>query len=402
MNRFSSKQLLAAAVTTAFGVGCFQASFPGQDSSDTGILGDGGINTPKPDMAVDIKAEFDAKVKNLLVGDCGQCHSQQSGGVGPGFLYNVPDTFTTVTSFPGLIATTPEASRILLKDPHAGPSYHASASYTPPADLAAHATIISDWIKLYNQIGGKGALDGVDMGAKTRIMPFVPNNGETKMLDLGAIDPTFAGATVSFTVSMVGATQIKLSSLTLTAAAGKGVHIKTPVFATYAAADPNVAIDINYDYLDKDFTAFPGTSVTFSPSLVIFGYTGGQLLGLSFNTLDNPSGSADMGPAVGMCKNLAGFQAFKPQLTGSAGLNCPSCHNGGNGGFSTNGFATAANDAASCAQALANSVPATPTMSALNRAVDGASGINHTGGKLPAAALTTFQNGLSTWLTGEK
>jgi hypothetical protein len=402
------KLSLLLVLSTCLAAACIGSAFQnGVDpNSDAGIVGDGGI-TNRPDMAIDIKAEFAMKVQPILVGDCGQCHAPE-GSLGPRFLAANPDVFTTFVAFPGLIGVTPESSRILLKEPHVGPAtYKATSSYTPSAEMMQHAKVISDWITLFNQLGGKAAQG--DMGMKARVEPFLPMGGQTKTVDLGLLDPQFAGATFAFQMTMIGTTQIQLSNITLTASASKGVHIKTPVFARYAAADPNVAIDINYDYLDKDFTAFPGTSVVLSPSLTIFTYNAGELLNFDFGVLEPSGAMTDMGGGVTMCKDLTAWTAFKPLLQNAqAGMNnaCAAggCHGqaGGVGGMNLNGIANAANDSVICVSVLNNTVPANPIQSPIYQHPTDAS--NHAGGKMEndgmapdtradwLAAITTFVN----------
>ncbi len=397
MTLSAHRKLFAAAALAAFSAGCVGAANltgPGRD-------GDGGSTQAKPDMAVDVKALFEANVQPVLLGDCGACHAQP-GGAFPGFLAAVSGAslYTTFTNFPGLVGTTPETSRILTKDQHTGPSYHGTDSYTPTDELKAHAKVIADWISIYNEQGGKGVAGSSDMAVKTKIMPIVPQMGVSNTFQLGELDPAYGGMTVTFTPSLVGTTQIKLDQVKLKATPGMGVQVKSPVFARYDAADPKVTIDIDYSLLGADITAYMGTEVQVGPGVLIFPYASGQMLGLSFDTITAKAGGGDMGGAVGACKNVAGFTAFKPQLTGTAGITCTNCHNGGTGGFSTGGFNNAANDANSCAGTLVNSNPADPTKSIIYVTVTGAGA--HAGGKLQAAAATTFLNALTTWLNGEK
>ena len=252
----------------------------------------------------------------------------------------------------------------------------------------------------YNAAGGKGVAGSTDMAVQAQIMPIVPTMGATNTFDLGQLGAQFAGMTLTFTPTLIGATQIKLADVTLKATAASGVEVKSPVFARYDAAAPTVAIDIDYSLLGQDITAYMGTDVQVGPGTVIFAYTSGQMLGLSFDSIAQKMGAGDMGGAVGMCKNVSGFTAFKPQLTGTAGINCTSCHNGGTGGFSTGGFGTAASDPTSCAATLVNANAATPASSVIYTTVTGNGA--HTGGKLSAANATTFLNALTTWLNGEK
>lgn len=403
--RSNLKLAATLALTTAVGAGCLGYGVTnGNGDPDAGVAVDGAISGPKPDMAIDIHAEFDTKVRPLLSADCGTCHSQSAGGVGPGFLAGSPDMFTTVISFPGLIGVAPESSRLLLKDAHVGPSYHMTASYTPTADLAAHAVIIADWIRLYNSLGGLGAATGADLAVKARIEPFVPVVG-TKTIDLGALDPSFTGSTISFDIAMVGSTQLKLSNIKITAG-GTGVHVKTPVFATYAPADLKVAIDINYDYLSKDYSTAAGGTVMFSPSLTFMSYTAGQLINVSFNTLEVGTGGSDMGGAVTGCKDLTAFAAFMPRLTAAQpGMNnacsAGACHgqNGGTGGLNLNGIA--ATNAAVCSSVLNNIIVAAPGSSPLYLHPTDAT--NHAGGKITAGqARTDYLTDLTTFANAQK
>jgi hypothetical protein len=402
MTDASYTKLFAAVATAALGAGCLGSAYynPG-DNNDAGVNSEGGIITGKPDMAVDVHAEFDAKVRPILLAECGQCHATASGGVGPGFLSANPDVYTTVISYPGLIGLTPETSRILTKDVHVGPSFHAGADYTPSAQMQAEAKTISDWIVLYNEAGGHDI--GADLSVKPRIMPFVPAAGN-KSIDLGILDPTLAGTTLSFDITMIGMTQIELSNITLKGTATVGVHIKSPVVAKYAAADPNVALDIDYDYIGKDFTAGPGVTTVFSPSLTFTAYTAGQLINVSFELLENSAGAPDMaGMGTTMCKDLNAWATIMPMFTtAQPGMNnacaAGACHgqNGGTGGMNLNGIS--ATNQAVCTSVLNNTIVATPAQSPIYLHPTDAS--NHAGGKITAGqprtdwltAVTNFAN----------
>jgi len=419
MNRSALNRKYAAALVLAtfagaglLGAGCLGEAAQCQgcvnNKNDAGvIIGDSdGAVAAAPDLAVNLQAEFETKVQALLLTDCGGCHAQ-AGGSFPGFLAATATSsvYNTFTNFPGLIGYTPETSRILTKDfggatGHPAPTYHMTSTYTPSAELQAHAVVIADFITLYNANGGRTVAVDSDMGTKTRIMPVLPTMGSVNTLELGQLDPMFTGMTVTFTPSLVGSTQIKLGDVKMKATATAGVHVKSPVFARYAAADLNVAVDIDYSMLGSDITAYMGSEVTFGTGILIFSYTAGEYLGLSFELIEQKAGSSDMGPAVGSCKNVAGFTAFKGQLTGGAGINCTNCHNAGVGGFSTGGFNMAANDATSCAGTLLNVVPATPNTSPIYLEVTDP-GRAHAGGKLAAGAATTFLNQMTTWLNGE-
>lgn len=405
MTHASYTKLLAAVAAAALGAGCLDSAFSGPDGdNDAGVNSEGGITTGKPDMAVDVHAEFDAKVRPILLAECGQCHAMASGGVGPGFLSANPDVYTTVTNYPGLIGTTPETSRILTKDVHVGGSFHASTGYTPSAQMQAEAKTIADWIVLYNEAGGSDI--GADLSVKPRIMPFLPVAGP-KSIDLGVLDPTLAGTTFSFTVTIIGTTQIEFSNITLKGTATVGVHIKSPVFAKFAAADPNVALDIDYDYLGKDFTAGPGATTVLSPSLTFTAYTSGQLVNVSFEVLENSAGAPDMaGMGTTNCKDLTAWATIMPNFqTALPGMNnacaAGACHgqNGGTGGLNLNGIS--ATNQAVCTSVLNNTITANPAMSPIYLHPTDASG--HAGGKITAGqARTDWLTAVTNFANAEK
>ena len=95
-----------------------------------------------------------------------------------------------------------------------------------------------------------------------------------------------------------------------------------------------------------------------------------------------------------------------PQLNGSSGLglNCASCHAGGNQSattaFSMVGLTSA--PAMACASVRGEVSPTSPSMSTLFKNVDANSGVAHQGGKLSAGDLTTFTNAVTIWINAEK
>jgi hypothetical protein len=266
--------------------------------------------------------------------------------------------------------------------------------------------VICDWIKEYNSAGGFGAATGADLSVKPTITPFAPTAG-MKSLDLGVLDPKFTGATIAFSISISSDNAlITFSNITITANATTGVHVKSPLFARYAAADPKVAVDIDYDYLSKEFSVGPGGSVVFDPPLTITSYAAGQLINVDFDLIESSTGAPDMASGIVTCKDLTAFNTLMPNLTAALpGMNnacsAGNCHgqNGGTGGLNLNGIA--ANNAAVCQSVLNNVIVNTPASSPLYLHPTDAS--THAGGKITAGTdRTNWLNAVTTFANAEK
>ncbi|MEO6953297.1 MAG: hypothetical protein ABI321_15970 [Polyangia bacterium] len=385
----------ASAVMVACAAGCIGSAIT--NGGGKGNKGD--MAAPIPDMAMDPKLVFTASIQSLMVMDCGQCHAQPNGSFPPFLVAQQgSDVYTTFTAWPNMVGATPATSLILAKGTHEGPSYHDAVA---GSDLAKHAALIADWITLYNAAGGK--LSGsTDMAVTPKLDPISITSGIMSTISLAPLGAAYAGMTITFTPKVTGSI-INVSDITLTGTATAGLQVTGTVIALYAA-DLSTADNIDLDFYPGTYTAYPGTPAVLGSSLRP--YTAGEKLGFSFETIAPSMGMPDMGGAVGMCKDVAGFTAFKPFITGGMdngnplSKDCTSCHNSGNGGFSTNGFKAAADNTTPCAQTLLNVNVATPAMSSIYTAISGNGA--HTGGKLTAQEQTDFLNSLTTWLANEK
>jgi hypothetical protein len=262
------------------------------------------------------------------------------------------------------------------------------------------------WITEYNAAGGLAAATGADLSVKPTIPPFAPTAG-MKSLDLGVLDPKFAGGTIAFSISISSDNAlITFSNITLTASSTTGIHVKSPLFARYAAAAPTVAVDIDYDYLAKEFTVGPGGSIVFDPPLTITAYSAGQLVNIDFDTIESATSAPDMSSGIVMCKDLNAFNTFMPNLTAALpGMNnaCSAggCHgqNGGVGGLNLNGIA--ANNSAVCLSVLNNILLSNIPNSPLYLHPTDAS--SHAGGKITAGTdRTNWLNNITTFANAQK
>ena len=386
----------ASAVMVACAAGCIGSAI----TSGGGNKKKTDMATAVPDMAQDPKLVFAASIQGVIVSDCGQCHAQPNGSFPP-FLVapDGGDVYTTFTAWPNMVAATPETSLILTKGTHEGPSYKDAVA---GSDLAKHAALIADWITLYNAAGGKLA-GSTDMAVTPKLVPVGPTLGTLQTISLAPLGADYAGMTITFLPKAVGTTQISLQDITINGTATAGIAVTGTVIALYAA-DLSTADRIDTDFYTTAYTAYPGTPALLGTT--IRPYTAGEKLGFSFQTIASSMGMPDMGGAVGMCKDVPGFTAFKPFITGgqdngvTLSKDCTGCHNSGNGGFSTNGFKAATNNATPCAQTLLNVNVATPSMSPIYTAISGTS--PHTGMKLTPQEQTDFLAALTSWLANEK
>ena len=351
------------------------------------------------DMAMDPKLVFTSSIQTMLVTDCGQCHAQPTGSFPPFLVAQQGgDVYATFTAWPSMVSATPQTSHILTKGTHEGPSYKDAVA---GSDLAKHAVVIADWITLYNAAGGKLA-GSTDMAVTPKLDPISITSGVKSTISLAPFGSAYAGMTITFT-PQVSESIVNLADITLSGTATAGVQVTGTVIAFYAA-DLSTADNIDIDFYTTQYTAYPGTPVVLGSSLRP--YTAGEKVGFSFETIAPSMGMPDMGGSAGMCKDVPGFTAFKPFITGgkdngvTLSKDCTGCHNSGNGGFSTNGFKVATDNTTPCAQTLLNVNVQTPAMSPVYTAISGAGA--HTGGKLTAQEQSDFLAALTAWLANEK
>src|SRR5262249_19997391 len=156
----------------------------------------GGMGGP-----MDPVGEFNNKVKPLLLGSCGACHSK-SGGIGPGFLEAKPDVLTTLIAYPAVVGDSPQNSRLYTKGVHDGTALNAQ-----------EAPVVAAWIINWNLYGPKKE---VDMGGppKPIVKPFVPVLPGANTVELSALDASFTGMQLTFDAAVTG-TNLTLSKLTV-------------------------------------------------------------------------------------------------------------------------------------------------------------------------------------------
>jgi hypothetical protein len=393
----SAKQATRVMCFTLLG-GCIGDAVTIGGTDAVAAPGDGGTTsaTTPGGPGPNARTVFETSIQPLLLGDCGSCHANAANTLAPHFLIGDPDLFTTVTSWGDeLIGPTPESSLLLTKPKHLGPSYLQPELQS----LSDHKPIIAAWITQYRAELASAA----DMAVAPRLEPFAPVAG-TKTIDLTVLDARIAGATLSFDIATVGGTLLRLSNLRLTAPASTGVHIKSTLFSTYAPTDADKVVALDSDFADKDLFAAAGTTAAFNPSVTVFSWDSGQLVGVAFAVIEPSSGTTPV-TSVG-CKDLAAFGAFMTRLTtaqpGMANA-CSSggiCHgqSGGTGGLNLNGIS--ATNAAVCKSVLDNVSVTMPAQSAVYQHVT--DGSMHMGGKMAAATQPGYLADLTSFANAQK
>ncbi len=343
----------------------------------------GGDDGGAPDMGVDVVAQFNQNVAPIMTASCAGCHAK-NGGVGPGFLAP-PDMLRTMLTYPGIIGSTPDTSRIYAKGQHEGPAL------TPQ-----QAPVVADWINLYNAHKPESG----DAGAnKPQLTPFKPVMG-ANTIELAALDAALVGGTITFNAQMVG-TSIELSSITVTTPKDSGAHMVHPLWVIWDT-HYNPTPDPVDSFSNLDETIPAGQSMPLGPGEVILpNFQQGFLVNVVFQlleakTVENPDGGGVVGGGGG-CKNLMGFDSIaKPTL----GSTCATCHaqagNSAQMAFSLLGINNAGGDAQACANTLGEINVNTPAMSAIYTYTDPASGIQHPF-KFPSKS-----NFADAWISTEK
>lgn len=354
---------------------------PGEDSGSMGE--DGGVVGP-----LSIEEEFATKVAPILggpdgkTGACGACHAVV-GGAGPAFLDPRPTMLATMLSYPALIGDTPETSRIYNKGVHQGPALNSLEQPT-----------IAGWILKYSVVKPKP----VDMGVpKPIIKPFKPMMNVTNTIDLGVLDPAFAGQSVSFTAKMVG-TSLQLSALKVNTAMTTGLHIVHPLFVTWDGM-LNPTPDPADSFQTTDQTIFQNDSQPLGPGLLLLpDFLADDSLNLVFTILETKMGTADGGTITPVCKNVANFAAnVRPNL--AANNICYNCHGNGTAGLTMNAGLT---DTALCNNVRLAIDTATPASSRLLNKPNPAVADGHPRKMAAGAEYDGFAASVNAWINLEK
>jgi hypothetical protein len=347
-------------------------------------------NGPGIDPNAAPKAMFETAVQPIMMQTCNVCHTGNAAG--PPFMAPMPDVYSTVKAWPGLVGSSPQASKVYMKGMHEGPGF------TP-----MQAMIVAQWINAEAMANRGGNPDG---GGSTIIAPFIPQPG-SNTIDLGTLGPGLAGATLKFDASISGA-GLSMASLSITAPATTGIHVVHPLFTVYPQSGP-AAPDPVDSFSGLDQTINMGATHMIGPgTLILTSFHLGDKIGVVFQTLaaTNPPGGTDGGTGGGGgCKDVTDFTAdAKPPLSNT----CVTCHGGNNAGAQSALDMSRVNDtsadgqAAACAQVLNRVTPATPAQSRIFQVTAPGSTAVHPFKFPDQTTFNAFQNMVSQWIVREQ
>jgi hypothetical protein len=323
---------------------------------------------------------------------CNVCHT--GAAAGPPFMAPMPDIYTTLKAWPGLIGPSPQGSKIYMKGQHEGPAF------TP-----GQAMRVATWLNA-EAAAGSGGNDG-GVGGAPLIPPFMPQPG-TNTVDLGSLGPGLAGAKLQFDASISGA-GLQLASLQIIAPASTGVHVAHPLFTVYPQSGSPLPDPVDsFSGLDQTIPA--GMPGTIGPgTLILTSYKLNDRIGVVFEKLaaTNPPGGMDGGTGgPGGCKSVMTFTASaKTPLSNT----CVTCHGGANAGAQSALDMSRVNDTstdgqtAACAQVLNKVSPATPAQSRIFQVTaPGASAAVHPFQFPDQNSFNAFQTMVSQWIVREQ
>ncbi len=361
---------------------------------------DTSASTSDGGSASDNAARAFAKIQPKLLDSCGGangvCHVQGIGGA-PSWL-KAPDAYVSIVAYDNaqtgtkkFITDNQNESRLFTKGTHSGPDLPMSS----PLGVDTVA-----WIK------AELAAATIAKSQKVTTAPVTIADGTDVTIDLSKLASGMKGASVTFSVSLIG-TILTLSSMKLHAPAANGVRLQHPRFiqvvGTQGTPDPADSC-ANVDSKVKE-----GGEVTLGPgTLVLAKWSSTAKLSISFDyagpyTITEVMFDAgSSGTVQSGCKNVAGYTAIASNFS-ALSRNCVGCHAGGNAQNALDMSALSRNPPdydSACASALfqvgLGNKPNSPIILAPTQA-----GLAHAGGKLTAAETDPYKTAVLQWLAGE-
>ena len=382
---------LALTLLLACAPGCL-GSFQPDGGADSSLANDLGGILASGDMTLETARDrFETDVHPMLDARCAACHGK-AGSVGPSFLKT--PTYETLVAYPDMITADPTQSRLITKGPHNGSMYFTDAE----------SLRVLTWLTL------ESAALPPSLTASLTTPSMRPLAG-ANVVDLGALGPPFAGATLTFQSTFLGST-LELSQLSIVAGGASGLHVVHPLFIVWSNGKKIPDPVDSFAALDE--TIAEGQNAPLGPGTLFLNHVGTlDQLSIAFHLLEasgvvpsDGGATSDGGTLPRACQALDAFTAnAQPMLSNR----CVTCHGGGNGIATAaldmthvNDLAPDAQDAA-CGQ-IRNKVnfdnPAASSLFGLNAP---SSNSNHpfkfAGDQ---SAYTAFVQSVSQWIVKEK
>ena len=289
---------------------------PAGTTGSGGSAGTGGM-TGTGGTALSGRALFESTVLDGIMKECGTCH--QLGGAADVPFLAAPDVYVSITTWPGIIVSTPDLSTVLTH-----PSLPSHGGGQAPDMSKGLRAKVKPWLE-YEAVH----LPMPDAGARPFIPPFKPLlQGAFNAVYLDPLGKMgeFQNASVTFNAQELGSppSLLRLSNLQVHPVAGKDVHLVHPLFTVYPAAGGELP-DTADSFSGFDATFDIAGDPTFGTGeIILSNWVKDARLGIAFESAQ----IITMGGSTATCTHLAKFQAeVLPLLTGMV-VPCSTCHGG--------------------------------------------------------------------------
>lgn len=299
--------------TVVSGAGETTGTTSGEASTSTGAGagGSGGSDLPQGATGKEIFASFQSD----LIGECGACH--KLGGVADAPFLALPDVYSSIVTWPGIVTLTP-ASSIVLK--HPGEVTH-GGGMAPDMSKSLRAKVLI-WLQ-------KEALDIPKPSESTKpyITPFKPLlKGAFNTVYLDPLGKTLESASISFNAVELGSppSMLLLTRVEVHPVADTTIHLVHPIFSVYPAGggeepDPIDSFSNVDQTMDLSDDPALGTG-----TLVLTNWQKDGRIGLAFETAEV---TGDGTPLDG-CKSDATKALFVKDVVPALQYCAATCHDG--------------------------------------------------------------------------
>jgi hypothetical protein len=384
--------LLAALVscTVISGAGTTTGTTSGEASTGTGSGGGAGAGGGAPAGATG-KDVFLALQADIL-GECGACH--KLGGVADAPFLALPDVYSSIAAWPGIITLTPTSSILLT---HPGLSSH-GAGMAPDMSKPLRAKVLA-WLQ-------KEATEIPKPTESTKpyITPFKPLLGAFNTVYLDPLGKTLESSSISFNAVELGSppSMLLLTHIEVHPVADTTIHLVHPIFSVYPDGggeepdpiDSFSSVDASID-LNGDGTLGTGT-------LILTNWQKGGRIGLAFETAE----VSGLGTPLDGCKSDTTKAQFVKEVIPQLQYCAATCHSGmkdkPTAAMNLSQLMMMPVDAA-CAQVRARIHPGDPDTSDILIVTDPSKQVAH-GYKFAGnkSKYSAFKAAVSPWINAEK
>lgn len=313
----SSWLLLLAPLSAAAAANCTVVPGAGQATGSTSgdmSTGAGGGGSGNPDagpQGTTGEAIFLA-FQDEMLGECGACH--KLSGVADAPFLALPDLYSSISTWPGVITLTPTSSILLT---HPGDKSH-GAGMAPDMTAGLRAKVLA-WLQ-------KEALDIPTPTESTKpyITPFKPLlKGAFNTVYLDPLGKSLESASISFNAVELGSppSLLMLTNIAVHPVAETTIHLVHPIFSVYPAGGGQEPDPVD-SFSNVDQTLALNDTPSLGTGTIILGnWQKDARLGLAFESAE----VTGEGTPLVMCKSPALFlSAVVPQLQYCAAT----CHGG--------------------------------------------------------------------------